>query len=62
MAVLIKMADSEDARKEGIESSSEAKGRSTTSLSDELSKLSDLRDKGVLSDEEFSIQKQKLLS
>lgn len=62
IAVLIKMADSEDARKEGVESSSQEKGGSTTSLADELSKLSDLRDKGVLSDEEFSIQKQKLLS
>jgi len=62
IAVLIKMADSEDARKEGVESSSQAKGGNTTSLADELSKLSDLRDKGVLSDEEFSIQKQKLLS
>lgn len=62
IAVLIKMADSEDARNEGVESSSEAKSRGTTSLADELSKLSELRDKGVLSDEEFSIQKQKLLS
>ncbi|MEX0828498.1 MAG: SHOCT domain-containing protein [Haliea sp.] len=62
IAVLIKMADNEDARKEGFQSSSEAKGGSTASLADELSKLSDLRDKGILSEEEFSIQKQKLLS
>ncbi len=61
IAVLIKMADNEDVRKEGGESSSQANGGSTSSLADELSKLSDLRDKGVLSDEEFSIQKQKLL-
>lgn len=62
IAVLIKMADNEDSRKEGFESSSKEKGDSTASLADELSKLSDLRDKGVLSEEEFSIQKQKLLS
>jgi len=62
IAVLIKMADNEDARKEDFESSSEEKGGGTESLADELSKLSDLRDKGVLSEEEFSIQKQKLLS
>ncbi|WP_299312335.1 SHOCT domain-containing protein [uncultured Halomonas sp.] len=61
IAVLIKIADNEDARKEG-ESSSGEKDVSTASLADELSKLSDLRDKGVLSEEEFSIQKQKLLS
>jgi hypothetical protein len=62
IAVLIKMADNEDVRKEGGESSAKANGGSTSSLADELAKLSDLRDKGVLSDEEFSIQKQKLLS
>lgn len=62
IAVLIKMADSEDTQKERSESTLAAMGGSTTSLSDELSKLSDLRDKGVLSDEEFSMQKQKLLS
>lgn len=62
IAVLIKMANNEDVRKEGGESSSQVNGGSTSSLADELSKLSDLRDKGVLTDEEFSIQKQKLLS
>ena len=62
IAVLIKMADNEDSSKEGFESLSKEKGDSTASLADELSKLSDLRDKGVLSEEEFSIQKQKLLS
>src|SRR5690625_2667949 len=62
IAVLIKMADNEDARKEGAESPSQENGGITSSLADELSKLSDLRDKGVLSDEEFSIQKQRLLS
>lgn len=62
IAVLIKMADNEDVRNESGKASSQENGGSTSSLADELSKLSDLRDKGVLSDEEFSIQKQKLLS
>lgn len=62
IAVLIKMADNEDARKEGDETPLQASGDITSSLADELSKLSDLRDKGVLSDEEFTIQKQRLLS
>jgi len=32
------------------------------SLADELKKLSDLRDSGVLTEEEFLIQKQKLIN
>lgn len=62
ISVLIKMVDSEDVRKEGVESLLQANGGSTSSLADELSKLGDLRDKGVLSDEEFSLQKKRLLS
>lgn len=62
IAILIKMADNEDAQKEGGEIPLQANGGNTSSLADELLKLSDLRDKGVLSDEEFSIQKQRLLS
>lgn len=60
IAVLIKMADNEDI--EDSKSSSQENVSKSSSLADELAKLSDLRDKGVLSDEEFSIQKQKLLS
>ena len=62
IAVLIKTADNEDERQERIEPSSNVESSTQTSLADELSKLSDLRDKGVLSDEEFSTQKQRLLS
>lgn len=62
IAVLIKTADNEDKQQERIEPSSNVDSSTQTSLADELSKLSDLRDKGVLSDEEFSTQKQKLLS
>ena len=62
IAVLIKTADNEDERQERIEPSSNVESSTQTSLADELSKLSDLRDKGVLSEEEFSTQKRKLLS
>jgi len=34
----------------------------TTSIADELKKLADLRDAGILTDEEFQTQKQRLLS
>jgi len=61
ITVLIKLADNEDDQNENGKASSKENGGSMSSLADELSKLSDLRDKGVLSDEEFSIQKQKLL-
>lgn len=61
-AVLIKIADNEDERQVNTEPSSSAESSNINSLADELSKLSDLRDKGVLSDEEFVTQKQKLLS
>jgi len=37
-------------------------GTGTTSIADELKKLADLRDAGVLTDEEFDIQKKRLLS
>lgn len=37
------------------------KSNSTPSVADELAKLADLRDKGILTDEEFQTQKAKLL-
>lgn len=40
----------------------EAAGTSGTSTADELAKLSDLKDRGVISDEEFASSKAKLLS
>lgn len=40
----------------------ESASAASASLADELLKLSELRDKGVLSVEEFSVHKQKLLS
>jgi hypothetical protein len=62
VTVLIKTAESEVAGHESIGMSSVPEGSVRISLADELMKLSDLRDKGVLSDDEFTIQKQKLLS
>lgn len=44
---------------EGKEATSS--GGSTISVADELKKLSELRDSGIISDEEFSHQKKKLL-
>ena len=38
------------------------KNTSTGSIAEELSKLADLKDKGILTEEEFSVQKAKLLS
>lgn len=62
ITVLIKYADSQDvsenkaALNEGVAISSKR------SIADELSKLSDLRDKGLLTDAEFIALKQKLLT
>ena len=53
--VLIKRADMEDKAK-AIEAPS-----STHSLADELKKLADLRQAGILSDDEFQTQKTRLL-
>ncbi|MDB2410919.1 SHOCT domain-containing protein [Gammaproteobacteria bacterium] len=36
--------------------------KTETSMADELSKLAQLRDSGVLTEEEFSSQKEKLLN
>lgn len=53
--VLIKRADREDT------SSKSAAKKEAPSLSDELRKLADLRDSGILTDTEFATQKAKLL-
>ena len=36
--------------------------RSRLGIADELAKLADLRDKGVMSDDEFELEKARLLS
>ena len=43
-------------------SNATSQNRVASSVSDELSKLVALKDQGVLTDEEFSVQKKKLLS
>jgi putative oligomerization/nucleic acid binding protein len=47
-----------------ISAASVRKGMLMASIihSDELAKLADLKDKGILTEEEFAAQKQKLLS
>lgn len=58
IAVLIKMADNEDT----LQNADKSEDKNKLSLADELEKLSVLRDKGILSEQEFSTQKDKLLS
>ena len=58
ITVLIKIADNEDA----LQKSDESEKKGKVLLTDELTKLGVLRDKGILSDEEFIVQKNKLLS
>jgi hypothetical protein len=62
IAVLIKYADSQDVSENKPALSESADISSNRSIADELSKLSDLRDKGLLTDAEFIAQKQKLLA
>jgi len=61
IGALIKQADREDKEKEA-EQPQVKNDNIPTSLADELSKLSELRDKGILTDKEFDKQKEKLLS
>ena len=62
IAVLIKYADSQDVSENDHSLNESAEVSSQRSIADELLKLSDLRDKGLLTDSEFIDQKQKLLS
>lgn len=48
-------------RGRGMEDRSHVQGGSIPSTADELSKLADLRDKGVITDDEFETQKARLL-
>lgn len=60
ISVLIKRADKEEGIKE-VESKSLENNKSI-SIPDELIKLNELKEKGILTQEEFENQKQKLLS
>lgn len=62
LEVVIHRADQEDRAKEGLTVTSERNALEQTSLADELRKLANLKEEGVLSDDEFAAQKAKLLS
>jgi hypothetical protein len=65
VSVLIRQADQHDVEKEK-ESASDSpvmqEQQNGSSLSEELSKLQKLKDDGVITEEEFSVAKKKLLS
>ncbi len=48
-------------RGRGMEDRNHVQGVTISSTADELSKLADLRDKGVITDDEFEAQKARLL-
>ncbi|NMM52937.1 SHOCT domain-containing protein [Paenibacillus aquistagni] len=56
IGVLIRQADEEDKQKEGSNSS-----QSNVSVADELIKLVQLKDEGIISGDEFEAQKKKLI-
>lgn len=60
--VLIKRADSEDIAKEGELDKEESKLLQQRSVADELTKLAELQKQGLLSIEEFNLQKKKILA
>ena len=68
MAIMngFKSKEANRAEKEEIESENsqmrETQSQESSNLSDELTKLSDLKDKGIISQEEFEKAKSKLLN
>ncbi len=62
MNVVIRQADEEDRRLEKEDAANTVSVNSQYSIADELAKLGELRDKGVLSEAEFASQKAKLLA
>ena len=54
-------AEKEEAESESRETS-ETSGEQSSNLSDELNKLNDLKEKGIISQEEFEKAKNKLLN
>ncbi len=54
-------AEKEEAESEGRETS-ETSDEQSSNLSDELTKLNDLKEKGIISQEEFEKAKNKLLN
>ncbi len=62
LAVLIKRADSEDIAKEREPVEEKMQPLPKSSIADELAKFAELHKQGLLTDEEFKIQKAKLLA
>lgn len=61
IGVLIRQADEEDKRTENSTSSNSNSSQSNMSVADELRKLAQLKDEGIISGEEFEAQKKKLI-
>ena len=61
MAIMNGFKSKEANRAEKEESESEVNSDSVNNLSEELNKLNDLREKGIISQEEFEKAKKKLL-
>lgn len=59
ISILIRKADEEDKQKETSTNTSNAQGN--ISVADELRKLVQLKEEGILSDNEFEVQKKKLI-
>lgn len=62
LEVIIRRADEEDKIKERENAERTIKNSNKASVADELLKLAELKKQGVISDEEFASQKEKLLS
>lgn len=62
MDVLIRRADEDDRMLNNNVPQELIQTSNHNSIADELIKLSDLKTQGILSDDEFNLQKQKLLS
>ena len=62
MAIMNGFKSKEANRAEKEQSESETDFEQTSNLSDELSKLNDLKEKGIISQEEFEKAKNKLLN
>jgi len=62
LEVLIKRADSEVSVKNPVMAKQEITTIKPSSIADELKKLGELKDSGILTSEEFQVQKKKLLN
>ena len=62
LKVIIHKADEEDKLKERKASLEKMNNAKNNSVADELSKLADLKKQGIITEEEFASQKEKLLS